>query len=113
MEAQYLRRENIIMKLTLPSLSGILLGAVLTGCAGQTSSGVLERDANTYFISVQTAPVPLGGGAADSRRVAYKEAKEHCMRQGKMMIHLGEASVPATVNLTFKCVKSDDQELKQ
>ena len=89
-----------------------LLGGTLANCAGQTSSGVLERDSNTYFISVQTAPVPLGGGAADSRRVAYKEAKDHCLQQGKKMIIVGEAAGPVTVNLTFKCASSDEQGAK-
>ncbi|OGW49357.1 MAG: hypothetical protein A2V62_06620 [Nitrospirae bacterium RBG_19FT_COMBO_58_9] len=93
-------------------MSFIVVGGTLVSCAGQTSSGVLERDADTYFISVQTAPVPLGGGAADSRRAAYKEAKEHCLQQDKKMTIMGEVAGPVTVNLTFKCARSDEQGAK-
>lgn len=88
------------------------LGLLCAGCAGQTSSGVLERDQGSYFVSVQTVPIPFGGGSADSRRVAYKEAKEFCSEQGKAMSVLNEASGPVTVNLTFKCSGSDNQGAK-
>lgn len=84
----------------------------LTGCVEQTNSGVLTRDSNTYFISVQTAPAPLGKGSAESRRVAYKEANGHCLQQGKKMLIVNEASGPATVNLTFRCASTEEKEMK-
>ena len=82
------------------------------GCAIQSSSGVVERDSNSYFISVQTAPIPLGGGSAESRRVAYKEAKEHCLQQGKKMSITNEASGPVAVNLAFRCAPLEEQGAK-
>jgi len=87
----------------------LAVGFSVTGCVEQSNSGVLVRDANTYYISVQTAPVPFGKGAAESRRVAYTEAHGHCLQQGKKMLIVNEASGPATVNLSFRCASSEEQ----
>ena len=102
------------LKKSLLSVSVALLGGALTSCATSepSSSGILQRDSNTYFISVQTSPV-FGKGSPESRRVAYQDAIAHCKQHGKNMRIVDERSGPATVNLTFECTGSDNQGTNQ
>lgn len=96
------------------AILGVLFigGFSLTGCVTQSNSGVLARDSNTFVITVKTAPIPLGNGSAESRRVAYSDATAHCQQQGKRMLIVNEASGPATVNLTFQCIPSEEHTSK-
>lgn len=95
---------------SLATLCCVLTSLVFisAGCVRQTSSGVIDRGANTYYVSVKT--ISMYGGRQESLRAAYKEAREYCQQQRKELTVIDEKSGPATVNLTFKCISPGESE---
>lgn len=62
-------------KLTLITLSA---STILFGCA--STSGVMEAENGTYFISAKAAPAR--GGTAGANALAYEEATKFCSTKG-------------------------------
>ncbi|MCP5208314.1 MAG: hypothetical protein H7A01_13995 [Hahellaceae bacterium] len=95
-------------------LSILLFIFLLEGCA--SSSGVLEMGPNSYSISV--AASPARGGSAGAKRMAYKEAVEHCESMGKQILVSNHATNTTNYagagesELTFSCLGSDDTDIK-
>lgn len=78
----------------------------LTACS---STGILQTGPDTYMVSKRSAQAGFGppvGAKAD----VYKEANEHCLKQGKVIetIKLDQVNSgfarPAAASLEFRCV---------
>ena len=80
----------------------IVVLAGLLGC--QSSTGILMRGPDEYFLSVKTAPIR--GGSKASRQEAYEMARQHCLKQWKQVVVLQDDSGPVTTDLHFKCVST-------
>ena len=70
------------------------------GC--QSSTGILTRGPNEYFLSVSTSH--FRGGSDVSRPQVYETARQHCLKQWRHVVVLSDDTGPATTDLRFKCV---------
>jgi hypothetical protein len=92
-----------MMRLTLCFVGA---SAILVAC---TSSGVIPMDRGSFMISKRSAQVGYGppiGAKAD----VYREANEHCAKQGMVVetLKVDESpsafAQPASFSLQFRCV---------
>ena len=88
---------------------------LLVSCA--QSSGVLKMGPDTYTVSMHAAPAR--GGQSGAKKLAFKEANNHCANLGKEILVTNESTYPSThfaggtCDLTFQCLDENDPSLKR
>ncbi len=94
----------------LSILAGQIAICLLAGCSfgGQVQS----MGPDTYTVSNQVAPV--SGGSVAAREMALQEANAFCEKQGKSVLVTNTSESYGTdYSVTFRCLLSDDPDLKR
>lgn len=91
--------------------SVIICVLLLAGCgAVPRSSGVMKLGPDTYRISARASLA----NQMESQRMAFKEAGEHCAGLGREMMSVSTYTKELEpFELTYRCLKADDPQLKR
>lgn len=92
--------------------SVIFLSAlILVGCgSAPKSSGIMKLGPDTYRVAAQ----PTFANVMENQKAAFKEAGEHCASLGREMMSIGTYTKEyAPFEVTYRCLKADDPQLKR
>ncbi len=93
-------RRAAIMMIVIASTS-------VTGCAATYNSGIQERGAGAYFLSIRLPSVE--GGSTEAKRQAVAQADEYCDgKTGKKAKLTFEELGPVTADIYFTCAEFAD-----
>lgn len=96
----------------------LFIGLILAGC--NSSTGVIQLGPDTFQVA--TSALPGAGGSTAARKLAYKEAGEYCVKQGKNLMVQGYqqgremnwgGGLNSTMEVTFMCLSDNDKDLKR
>lgn len=84
-----------------------IASTAVTGCAATYNSGIQERGAGTYFLSIRLPSIE--GGSAEAKRQAVAQADEYCDgKTGRKANLTFEELGPVTADIYFNCAESFD-----
>ena len=84
-----------------------IASTAVTGCAATYNSGIQERGAGAYFLSIRLPSVE--GGSTEAKRQAVAQADEYCDgKTGKKANLTFEDLGPVTADIYFTCAESFD-----
>ena len=92
------------------SLTIAIASVVALGISGCASSGVIELDKGTYYISKPDSTPGLGPPSASLISEVYTEANTFCAKRGKVMKTTNKTILDAaparmgSIKLEFQCI---------